>query len=172
LVQSPARKLPTTRADTVFRHPDFGDDLAALQIASQEPDRTEIEISPIDVFHRRGFGPINYQSAIADVVAQWRHPAHPHSLALGGGDLVPDPLARYLALELGEGQQDVERKSAHRGGRVELLGDRNKRNAVRVEQFDHLGEVGERAGEAIDFVDDHYVHKSPPDIFQQVLKGG
>src|ERR1039457_2558362 len=74
----------------------------------------------------------------------WRHPAHPHSLALGGGDLVPDPLARYLALELRERQQDVERKSAHRGRRVELLGARNKRNAVRIEHLDHLGEVGER----------------------------
>ncbi len=35
-----------------------------------------------------------------DVVAQRRHPAHPHALALGGGDFVSDPLARYLALEL------------------------------------------------------------------------
>src|ERR1039458_8436822 len=143
LVQSPARKLPASRSHAAFRHPDFGDDLAALQIASQEPYGTELEISLIDVFHRRGFGPIDYQPAIADVVAQRRHPAHPHSLALGGGDLVTDPLARYLAFELGEGQQDVERKSAHRGCRVELLGDRNKRNAVRVEHLDHFGEVGE-----------------------------
>src|ERR1035437_5938156 len=72
----------------------------------------------------------------------WRHPAHPHSLALGGGDLVPDPLARYLALELRERQQDVERKSAHRGRRVELLGACDKRNPACVEHLDHLGEVG------------------------------
>jgi hypothetical protein len=31
-----------------------------------------------------------------------RHPAHPHSLLFRGGDLVPDPLARDLPLELGE----------------------------------------------------------------------
>jgi hypothetical protein len=54
------------------------------------------------MFHRRRFGLIDHQSAIADVVAQGRDSAHPHSLALGGGDLVPDPLARYLALELRE----------------------------------------------------------------------
>ena len=58
--------------------------------------------------YRRGFSPIDYQPAVADVVAQCRHPAHPHSLALGGRDLVPYPLARYLALELREGQQNVE----------------------------------------------------------------
>jgi hypothetical protein len=96
LVQSPARKLPASRSHAFFRHPDFGDDPATLQIVSQEPDGTECQISLMDVFHRRGFGAIDHQSAIADVVSQWRHPAHPHSLALGGGDLVPDPLARYF----------------------------------------------------------------------------
>src|ERR1019366_4718370 len=101
-VQSPAGKMAASRSHAVFRHPDFGDDLAALQIAPQEPDGTEFEISLIDVFHRRGFGPIDHQLVIADVIAQRRHPAHPHSLALGGGDLVTDPLARYLTLELRE----------------------------------------------------------------------
>ena len=124
------------------------------------------------MFHCRGFGPIDYQPAIADVVAQWRYPAHPHSLALGGGDLVPDPLTRYFPLELRERKQDIQRESAHRSGRVELLRDCNKRNAARVEHLDHLGEVGKRAREAIDLVNDHHVDESPPDIFQQVLKGG
>src|SRR5271156_4845441 len=80
LVKSPARKVPASRSHAVFRHPDLGDDLVALQIASQEPDGTEFQISLIDVFYRRGFGPIDCQPAITDVVAQWRHTAHPHSL--------------------------------------------------------------------------------------------
>src|SRR5271167_2794925 len=143
LVQSPARKLPASRARAVFRYPDFGDDFAAHQVVSQESDGTEFQISLIAAFDSRGFGPIDYQPAIMDVVAKRWHTAHPHALALGGGDLVSDPLARYLALELREGQQDVEREPAHRGRRVELLGDCNKRNALRVEQLDHLGEVGE-----------------------------
>src|ERR1019366_4473680 len=55
LVKSPARKLPASRSRAVFRHPDFGDDPVALQIAPQEPDGTEFEISLINVFHRLGF---------------------------------------------------------------------------------------------------------------------
>src|SRR4029077_16053761 len=156
----------------VFRYPDFGDDPASLQIASEGPDGTEFEITFIDVFYGRSFSRIDYQPAIADVVAQGRDSAHPHSLALGGGNLVPDPLARYLALELRERQQDVEGKASHRGGGVELLGDGYERDTIRIEQFDHLGEVGQRAGEAIDLVDDHHVDKSSPDVFQQALKGG
>jgi hypothetical protein len=35
LVQSAARELPASRSHAVFRHPDFGDDPAALQIAPQ-----------------------------------------------------------------------------------------------------------------------------------------
>src|SRR5208282_6802928 len=55
LVQSPARKLPASRSHAAFRHPNFGDDPAALQIAPQEPDGTELEISLINVFNGRGF---------------------------------------------------------------------------------------------------------------------
>ncbi len=54
----------------------------------------------------------------------------------------------------------------------ELLSDRDERNAVRVEHLDHLREVGERSSQPVDLVDDHYVDKSPPDIFQQALQGG
>jgi hypothetical protein len=43
------------------------------------------------------------QGAVLDPVAQRDHAAHPHSLLLRGGDLVPDPLACDLPLELGEG---------------------------------------------------------------------
>ena len=37
---------------------------------------------------------------------------HAHSLLLGSGDLVADPLASHLALELGKGQQDIERQAS------------------------------------------------------------
>ena len=72
----------------------------------------------------RGLGLVNDQLAVLDVVAERRAAAHPHALASGGGELVADALADHLALELGEGQQDVERQPAHRGGGVEGLGDR------------------------------------------------
>ena len=41
--------------------------------------------------------------------------------------------------------------------RVEGLGHRDERDAVRVEELDQLGEVGERSGEAIHLVDDDHV---------------
>ena len=40
-----------------------------------------------------------------------------------------------------------------------------------VEQLEELGEVGERAGEAIDFVDDDDVDAPRGDIVQQPFQG-
>ena len=40
-----------------------------------------------------------------------------------------------------------------------------------IEQLDQLGEVGERAGEAIDLVDHHGVDLAGPDIGQEFLQG-
>jgi hypothetical protein len=40
-----------------------------------------------------------------------------------------------------------------------------------IEQLDQLGEVGERAGEAIDLVDHHGVDIAGPDIGQEILQG-
>ena len=48
----------------------------------------------------------NMQGAIFNAIAERNHPAHPHALFLGRGDLVADPLARDLPLELGEGEQE------------------------------------------------------------------
>ena len=41
---------------------------------------------------------------------------------------------------------------------------------MRVEHLDHLGEVGERAGQAVDFVDHHDIDRSLVDISQQTLE--
>ena len=54
-----------------------------------------------------------------------------------------------FSFELGEGQQDVQHQAAHRGRRVELLGDRHERHTKAFEHFDHLGEVCEAACQAI-----------------------
>jgi len=40
---------------------------------------------------------------------------------------------RHLPLEMGEREQDIEREPAHRGGGVELLGDRDERYPARVD---------------------------------------
>ena len=108
--------------------------------------------------------------SVLGVVAERGHAADPKPLALGGGDLVPDPLGGDLALELGKGQQHIERQPPHRGGGVELLGDRDERHAVPVEQLDELGEVGQRAGQPVDLVDDDDIDLSGADIVQQPLQ--
>ena len=66
-------------------------------------------------------------------------------------------LGSDLSLELGEGQKHVERQPAHRSRGVELLGDRDERHAVRIEQFYQLSKVGQRSRQAIDLVDDNNI---------------
>ena len=84
------------------------------------------EIAPEDEPDRSASVLVDGDLAILGVVAERHHAADPQSLALGGGDLVADTLGGDLPLELGKGQQHVERQPAHRGGRVELLGDGDK----------------------------------------------
>jgi hypothetical protein len=72
--------------------------------------------------------------------------AYPHPLLLRSGDLVPDPLARDLPLELGEGQQHIERQPSHAGRGVERLGHRDEGDAMGIERLNQLGEAGARAG--------------------------
>ena len=90
----------------------------------------------------------------------------------GGGDLVADALARDLALELGEGQQDVQGQPPHGRRGVEGLGDRDERHAVFIEKLDELGEIGEGAGQAIDLVDDDRVDPPGANGLHKGLQGG
>src|ERR1039458_6616713 len=77
----------------------------------------------------------NVQGATLDAVAQRNHAAHPHALLLRSGDLVPDPLSCDLALELREGQEDVQGQSSHTGGGVERLSHRDEGHVMGVEQL-------------------------------------
>ena len=72
-------------------------------------------------------------------IAERGLPAHPHALLLRRGDLVADLFSRDLALELGEGEQHVEREATHAGRRIERLGDGHERYALCVEDLDDLG---------------------------------
>ena len=106
---------------------------------------------------------------VLNPIAERNHAAHPNALLLRGRDLVAYPLARDLALELGEGQEDVQGQSSHAGRRVERLGDRDERHLMRIEQLDQLGEVSKRAGKPVDLVDDDHVDPSRPNVVQQLL---
>ena len=62
-------------------------------------------------------------------------------------------------------------QSSHAGRCVERLGDRDERHLMGVEQLDQLGEVGERAGQPVDLVDDDHVDPVSANIVQQPLEG-
>ena len=59
-----------------------------------------------------------------------------------------------------------------RGGGVEGLGDGDERHLMGVEELDQLGEVGQRAGQAIDLVDHDDVDLAGADVGEQPLQGG
>lgn len=115
---------------------------------------------------------VNNEATFTDVVTERRHTAHPQPLPLGSRDLVPDSLARDFALELREREQDVERQTPHGGCSVELLGDGDKRDAARIEDFDHFREIGQRAGKPVNLVNHDHVDHPGTDIRQEALEGG
>ncbi len=102
-------------------HADFADDATLVEVVLEVRDRAEFAVAPEDVSDGPGLGVIDHQLSVLHVVAERRHAAHPHALLLRGRDLVADALAGDLALELGEGKQDIECQATHRMGRIELL---------------------------------------------------
>jgi hypothetical protein len=73
--------------------------------------------------------------------------------------------------ELSEGEQHVQGQPAHACGRVELLGYRNKRDALGIEGFHDLSKVEQRTRQPVDFVDDHHVDLAGANIVQELFEG-
>src|SRR5690348_11946559 len=96
-------------------NPDLGADAPALEVLLQEPYRAQLQVPGVDGAHGLCFGRHRDELPVLDLIAQRGEAAHPQPFALRGSDLVADALTRDLALELGEGQQDVEGETAHRG---------------------------------------------------------
>jgi hypothetical protein len=69
-------------------------------------------------------------------------------------------------------EQDVQRQPPHGRGGVEGLRDRDEGHAVAVEHLDQLGEVHQRAAEAVDLVDHDHVDQPVLDVGQQPLQAG
>ena len=115
---------------------------------------------------------VHHQFAGIDLIAKRHRAAHPHSLALGGSNLVADALAGDLALELGEGQEHVEREASHAGGRVERLGDRDKAGTSCIEHLNNLCEVGHAAGQPVDLVDEDDIDLAGSHIGEQPHQTG
>src|SRR5438105_3687370 len=72
---------------------------------------TELTIESEEVAHRLGLGRVDDERALARVIAERHTAAHPHALLFRGRDLVADALAGDFALELGKGQQHIERNA-------------------------------------------------------------
>src|SRR6202035_3251463 len=71
----------------------------------------ELTIESEDAAYRLGLGRVDDERALVGVIAQRHIAAHPHALFLRGGDLVADAFTGDLPLELGKGQQHIERNA-------------------------------------------------------------
>ena len=148
----------------------FAGDALGAQRAHQRGGRADLGEPLEDHADRLGVRFVDDELAVLDVVAERHEAAHPHALLAGGRELVADALADHLALELGERQQDVERQPPHRRGGVERLRHADEGDAVAVEHLDQLGEIHQRAAEAVDLVDHHHVDAAGLDVGEQPLQ--
>jgi hypothetical protein len=67
-------------------------------------------------------------------------------------------------------EKDVQGQSSHAGRGVERLGDRDERHSMGVEELDQLGEVGERAGQPVDLVDNDHVDPVSANVIKELLE--
>src|ERR1700730_18723653 len=88
-------------------------DTQPAEFGLEQRDRAQFRIALEDHPYGRRLRLIHDQIAVLDVVAERYVAAHPHALLLRRRDLVADALAGDLALELGEGEQHVERQAPH-----------------------------------------------------------
>ena len=68
------------------------------------------------------------------------------TFGFGSGEFVANALGRHLALELREGQKDIEGQTPHARRRVKGLRDRDEACSGSIEHVHDLGKIGERAG--------------------------
>src|SRR3984885_8699164 len=136
-----------------------------------KPDNAaDLKISTKEISDEDGMLLDHMERPVLDLIAKRNHASHPDALPLRGGDLVPDPLAGDLAFKLGEGEEHIQGQSSHAGRGVERLGDRDERHLMCVEEFDQLGEVGERAGQPGDLVDDDHVDPVSANVIEELLE--
>jgi hypothetical protein len=113
---------------------------------------------------------IDDQLAVREVVSERNTAPHPHPLLLRGGKLVANPLARYLPLKLGEGEQHVQREPAHGRGGIELLGDRNEAHSATIEGLDDPAKIIQSASQTVYFVNNNGLDLAGRDVLQETLE--
>jgi len=146
-IECPAGEMLTAGQPSAGAFTALAHDTQPVEFGPEQRDRAQFGIAPEHHPDGRRLRLIRDQFAVLDVVAERHVAAHPHALLLRRRDLVADALAGDLALELGEGEEHVERQTPHGGRRVELLRHRHKGRIVGIEDVDNLGEIGERPGQ-------------------------
>ena len=150
----------------------LADDAGLIQMGLEYADGAEFQVLLENGANCLGLFGIDHQGAVFGVVAEWHVPTHPQAFLLGGGNLVANALSRDFPLELGEGQQHIQGQPSHRGRGVELLGDGDEGGPAGIEALNHPGEVGEGAGQAVDFVDHDHLDLTGIDVVQEPGEGG
>ena len=69
---------------------------------------------------------------------------------------------------MGKAEQHVQGQPSHAGGGVERLCDRDEACTSGIKHIDDLGEVGERPGQPIDFVDDDHIDPPGMDVGKEL----
>src|SRR5262249_45450468 len=137
-IERPTANLLTAIGGAVRPNPSFAPDPRSCKLIMQLANRFDRKIAPVDIYDGPGLISVDDKLAVLHVVSERWHATHPHALLLGGSDLVAHPLADHLALELGKGQQHVEREPSHAGRGIELLGDRHERHATTIKDLHEL----------------------------------
>src|SRR5467141_2579196 len=170
VVDMSAREGSAAALDAARRRAALRAEPQAVGLLLDPAHAAELMIKGEDTTHGLSLGRVDDERALARIVAERHNTAHPHALLLRGGDLVADPFAGELALELGKGRQTIEGQPPHRARGVELLGHRHERDALGIEDLDQPGKIGERAGQPVDLVDDDDVDPAFPDVGEQALQ--
>src|SRR5271169_275324 len=169
-IERAAREGLFTGAGPITSYAEFGTETISVKVLLEQAHAAKLAVSLEDMSDRGGFGFDHCQLPLVHLVAERDQTTHPHAFALRGRNFVADALAGYLAFELREREQYVERQATHRSRGVELLRYRDKGNLVSVEDLNHLGEVRKRSRQPIDLIDDHDVDQALFDVRQQQLE--
>src|SRR6267142_668484 len=107
-IERAAREWLAAAQATRCARPQLAPNAAGVELVLQQPDRAEFGIAAKNEAHGLRLALDDDELAVLCPIPERHHPAHPHPFLLRGSELVADALADDLALELREGQQNVE----------------------------------------------------------------
>src|ERR1700730_2030460 len=169
-IERAAREWLAAARATRCARPQLALDAAGVELVLQQPDRAAFGIAAKNESHGLRLAFDDDELAVLRPIPERRTASHPHPFLLRGGDLVADALADDLALELREGQQNVEGQAPHRGCRVELLRHRDEGGTPGSDYQSVWEKLGEGGGQRVDLVDNDVVAPPRREVSQQLLQ--